>query len=108
MGMTTEENEQRKARFWQLVQRHNQLGRLLPALEEIQAGERHDDAGLILDEMHKVPASDRCIDRHKDRAACEGDHDLMNWRDFAPCDRVADREGRRDRGLEKDDAWRTK
>jgi len=54
MGMTTEENEQRKARFWQLVQRHNQLGRLLPALEEIQAGERHDDAGLILDEMHKV------------------------------------------------------
>ena len=54
MEMKTEENEQRKACFWQLVQRHNQLGRLLPALEEMEAGERHDDARIILDEMHKV------------------------------------------------------
>jgi hypothetical protein len=52
--MTT--NEERKARFFELMARFCQLGRLLPPAPEIEDGERHDDAKVILAEMKTVKA----------------------------------------------------
>jgi len=43
-----------KERFFELVQRYCQLGRLLPSEDEILDGENVDEARLILREMDRV------------------------------------------------------
>ena len=40
----------------ELMQRYVQLGAMLPSQEQVEAGERHDDARLILKEMQAVQA----------------------------------------------------
>jgi hypothetical protein len=50
------ENDDRKARLFALMERFNQLGRLLPSEDDVSAGERIPEAKLIISEMKKVEA----------------------------------------------------
>jgi hypothetical protein len=47
-------DDKKKRRFFALLERFNQLGRLLPSEEEVARGERLDDARLVLGEMKRV------------------------------------------------------
>ena len=48
------EEEKRKSRFFELLTRYSALGRLLPSKDEVEAGESHAGARMILAEMASV------------------------------------------------------
>ena len=49
-------SDDRKARFFSLMARYNELGRLLPALDDLDTDDAAADAKLVIAEMSKVQA----------------------------------------------------
>jgi hypothetical protein len=54
-GLMTNSDD-RKARFFSLMARYNELGRLLPALDDLDTDDAVADAKLVIAEMSKVQA----------------------------------------------------